>query len=536
MTGVRQPPSLPASLRACPPTGRPARRRAPRSTRPCVPSRRGSARLAHATRSRARSSCSARSWARSSRSRRARTSSRLVERVRRLTIDLRRTGRSVHRRDLRALLELLSEDRIEHLIRAFSLYFHLTNLAEEKQRVRRLQKRARTATRSGLEGSIDAAVRALMRETRDVSAMARSLSIGLVLTAHPTEARRRTLLVALRRAFRLLDRLDDPRLTPAEDADIRRRLREEIALLWRTAALRVERPAPLDEVRTMLVFFDESLFVVTPRLYRALDSALDRGTTTAGPARDSGRTGTRPPHVDAYLRWGSWIGADRDGHPRVTAQTTRDAAAIGADHVLRGYQAVATRLMLTVATAEPPGTGPHPLDARLERDREQLGDAYAELARRFPNEPYRRRFGSIAERLRRTRLRVVDGRDDAGTGYTRPDELLAELDEIRDALVAERMERVAYGELLDLRGSSRHSASMRSRSRSVSTAPSMPRRSARDARARATAEVAADGVAVDEVLETFRAMADIQARYGPEACHRYVISFTRSGRRTCSMC
>ena len=318
---------------------------------------------------------------------------RLVERVRRLTIDLRRTGRSAHRRELLSLLETLPDDRIEHLIRAFSLYFHLTNLAEEKQRVRRLRQRARTATRSGLEGSIDAAVRALMPESREIGPMARSLSIGLVLTAHPTEARRRTLLVALRRAFRLLDRLDDPRLTPAEDADIRRRLREEIALLWRTAALRVERPAPLDEVRTMLVFFDESLFVVTPRLYRALDAALDRGATPAGPARDSGRTGTRPPFIDAFLRWGSWIGSDRDGHPRVTAQTTRDAAAIGADHVLRGYQAVATRLMLTVATAEPPGTGPHPLDERLERDRQRprggLRGARAALPERAVPAPLR---------------------------------------------------------------------------------------------------------------------------------------------------
>ena len=84
-------------------------------------------------------------------------------------------------------------------------------------------------------------------------------------------------------------------------------------------------------------------------------------------------------------------------------------------------------------------------------DRQHLGEAYEELARRFPDEPYRRRFGIIAERLRRTRLRVVDGRDDDATGYRSPDDLLAELDELRDALVAERMERVAYGELLDLR-------------------------------------------------------------------------------------
>ena len=78
-----------------------------------------------------------------------------------------------------------------------------------------------------------------------------------MLTAHPTEARRRTLLVALRRTYALLDQLDDPRLTPAEDADLRRRLREEISLLWHTSVVRAQRPTPIDEVRTAMVFFDE---------------------------------------------------------------------------------------------------------------------------------------------------------------------------------------------------------------------------------------------------------------------------------------
>ena len=174
--------------------------------------------------------------------------------------------------------------------------------------MRRVRKRARTASAGGPEGSIAGgrAPTASRGQPERNQALIAELSIGLVLTAHPTEARRRTMLVALRRVFGLLDRLDDQRITPDEDAEIRRRLREEISLLWRTSALRMERPSPLDEVRNALLFFDESLFVVTPRLYRALDRALDRapwvrrehaGAVRGGPATDSGRTGTRPPAV-----------------------------------------------------------------------------------------------------------------------------------------------------------------------------------------------------------------------------------------------
>ena len=96
-----------------------------------------------------------------------------------------------------------------------------------------------------------------------------------VLTAHPTEARRRTLLVALRRIRRLLDELDAPLTTPDEDADLRRRIREEISLLWHTGDLRAVAPTPLDEVRSALAIFDETLFTVVPRFQRAVDRALD---------------------------------------------------------------------------------------------------------------------------------------------------------------------------------------------------------------------------------------------------------------------
>jgi phosphoenolpyruvate carboxylase len=461
-----------------------------------------------------------------------------VERIRRLTSDIRMTGSTTRQRGLWAILEELDERRVEDLIKAFSLYFHLTNLAEEKHRVRRVRQRARAAGSRGQEGSVEEAVRRLLREdeSADVRALIDDLSIGLVLTAHPTEARRRTMLVALRRVFGLLDQLDDRRIMPSEDADIRRRLREEISLLWRTSVLRLERPTPIDEVRTALLFFDESLFLVTPRLYRALDRALDRAPWVTSPAAgrnhalasDTGRTGTRPPAMRAFLRWGSWVGSDRDGHPHVTADTTREAAAIGADHVLRGLEHVARRLMQTVAPGHPDEELDAALSARLAQDRHDLAGAYADLERNYPAEPYRRRFGSIAERLRQTRHHLVDGHG-LGAGYTAPAALLEEIVELQEALVADGMARVAYGEVQSLRWQVEtfgfHAVSLEVRQHSdVHGAALVSLRGGADSRGTGST----DSVSPEEVLETFRAIGDVQDRFGQEACQRYVISFTRA--------
>ncbi|HSS36069.1 MAG TPA: phosphoenolpyruvate carboxylase, partial [Patescibacteria group bacterium] len=194
----------------------------------------------------------------------------LVERVRRRTIALRRADDPVERAKLAVELDALDLTRAEALIRSFGLYFQLVNLAEERHRVRTLRKRERAARGGILDDSVAEAVRRIWRTGRgldDIVERIGRLSIAPVLTAHPTEARRRTLLVALRRCHRLVERLDDPRLTPDEDRDIRRRLREEISLLWRTADLRSVAPTPLDEVRTAMTYFDETLFTVVPRLY-----------------------------------------------------------------------------------------------------------------------------------------------------------------------------------------------------------------------------------------------------------------------------
>jgi phosphoenolpyruvate carboxylase len=472
----------------------------------------------------------------------------LVERVRRTTIRLRRGDDPSLRSGLVAELAALDPDRAEVVVRAFSLYFRLVNLAEERELVREARRadraRQRSTGRRGSGGvtaapddSLAAAVDWLRGTGLDEAAIETALGrlrISPVLTAHPTEARRRTVLIALRRIERLLGRLSDREIVADEDRDARRRLREEITLLWRTADLRASAVSPLDEVRTALAFFDETLFSVVPRVYREADAALDGGTPGrrggaategSGEATDAGRSGTRSPRTRPFLSWESWIGGDRDGNPAVTADITERTLRIHADHVLRGYEAVATRLAQTIAAVTPLERLSRSLAGRLARDAELLPDLDRQLRRRYPDEPYRQRFGFIAERLRRTRAHLTGQAAPLTGRYAGPAELDGELAEIQDALVADDLPRVAWGEVADLRWQLAtfgfHLAALEVRQHSAA------HRAAEEAigSGELDGEVV-PGVTAAEVLETLRTIAAVQARYGLAAAGRYVISFT----------
>jgi phosphoenolpyruvate carboxylase len=306
------------------------------------------------------------------------------------------------------------------------------------------------------------------------------------------------MLVALRRVYRLLDSLDDPRLTPAEDAEARQRLREEISILWGIAPVRATTPTPLDEVRSAMALFDQTLFVVAPRLYESVERVVGLGDG----------------HVPAFVEWGSWIGGDRDGNPNVTADVTRATMDIQFDHVIRAYEAVCRRLAQTITVAV---ATPELLEKRLAADSAAFPELATELEARFPGEPFRRRLDFMSERLRRTR-------SDEGAGYATVESLASELDEIERALREVGLARVADGELQHLRWQvdtfGFHALSLEVRQHSD------VHRAALSEGAR-TGQVAA-GVSAAEVLETFRAIKDIQRRYGERACHRYVVSFARS--------
>src|SRR5262249_31218551 len=327
-----------------------------------------------------------------------------VERLRRAVIAARAGAEPADgtaASEIAALVAGWPLDRAELVAKAFTVYFHLTNLAEERQRVRTLLGQAPgEGPRRGSPAAPGAQASAEPDGHRLGDLLGR-LRVHPVLTAHPTEARRRAVATALRRIADLVDALDDERGTVGH-AEVRRRLREEIELLWLTAPLRVKPIGPVDEVRTVMAVFDETLFTLAPVMYRALDDACR--------ARDDacrGRGGPAPV-APAFLRFGSWVGADRDGNPLVTAQVTREAAAIQADHALRALENATSRIgrAFTVhAEAAPPGAG---LALALEAAETDHPELLAGLAERSPQEPYRTYLLYLAERLRATRLRQAD--------------------------------------------------------------------------------------------------------------------------------
>ncbi len=400
--------------------------------------------------------------------------------------------------------------RAELVAKAFTIYFHLTNLAEERHRVRTLRGQADLAQEKRGRGaggeSLAAAVAQFAAEPDQLRSCWPGCASQPVLTAHPTEARRRAVATALRRMAGLLAALDAARL-PAELTEVRRRLREEIGLLWLTSPLRVKPIGPVDEVRTVMAVFDDTLFSLAPAFYRALDQAC-RGLP--------GASDEPAPMVTACLRFGSWVGADRDGNPTVTAQVTRDAAAIHAEHALRALENATTRIgrALTIhAAAAPPGAD---LVLALESAQTDHPELLAGIEARSPEEPYRTFLLFLAERLRATRLRQAD------LAYPDCASFLADLRMVQESLRAAGAGRQAFGELQSLIWQAEtfgfHAASLEVRQHSA-------------VHARALGEIEAGGelsAQTTEVLATLRAVAWIQGRFGVDACHRYVVSFTRS--------
>lgn len=295
---------------------------------------------------------------------------------------------------LLALVEALPLEQARGVVKAFATYFQLVNLAEEEERVRVLHRRGQRAAEQGeaMSETIAAAIQRLHEEGTSAEAMQAlldNLFIMPVFTAHPTEAKRRTVLTKLGRIAGFLRTLDFQVLTPHAETDIWKELREEVTSLWQTEETRARQPTVLDEVRNGLYYFESTLFDLVPHIYEELRAALTR---------------TYPDHpfeVPPFLRFGSWIGGDRDGNPFVTLQVTEETLREQKGRILKFYQSVLDRMHGHLSTSDRHGIS-DALQASLEQDAQLFPDRAAFVNVRYAQQPYRKKMFFIYDKLAAT--------------------------------------------------------------------------------------------------------------------------------------
>ena len=324
------------------------------------------------------------------------------ERIRALSRRARRSGRPGPRSELAAAVRALPLDRQGDVLRAFGLYFQLANLAEQHHRLRRRRQYEREG-KPGRE-SLDAAFADLSAAGIDEVGLARAaagVSLELVLTAHPTEATRRTILTAHLRLSRLLRELDDPDLSAAGRDRIGDAIAEEVTGLWETDEVRSLRPRVVDEIRHGLWFFEQSLLEEATDLTRALRRRL--------------------PGVGTPLRFGTWIGGDQDGNPAAGPETIVAALDRARELALQRYRDEVRLLAAFLGVASTLVPILTELAESIARDERELADYAAEIGAQNAGEPYRRKLSFVWRRLGET---LADG----SGGYSSADELLADLD------------------------------------------------------------------------------------------------------------
>jgi len=260
----------------------------------------------------------------------------------------RRAGNAEAGRQLEAEVEALHVDAARAVSAAFTGYFDLVNLAEEYHRVQQLRERETAQYPKPLGESVGEAIATLKNEgvtPVQMQALLDGLSIELVLTAHPTESRRRTVFSKLQRLARLLDHLTNDNLRPREKQKTLSSVRAEVVELWLTDRTRTVRPAVTDEVRMGLHFVESVFWDALPELYADLDQALASYYPEVAP----------PPN---WLRLASWMGGDRDGNPnvdhKVTAETLRLHRGLAVEGHRRTLQELARRLSISDHISPPP--------------------------------------------------------------------------------------------------------------------------------------------------------------------------------------
>ncbi|ASK34735.1 phosphoenolpyruvate carboxylase [Alcanivorax sp. N3-2A] len=347
-----------------------------------------------------------------------------VETIRQAAVESRSSGEMELTR-LRALLDPLDDETLLEVARAFSQFLNLANIAEQRHRERLHRHHQRYPGDPDTDQGLRQVLAGLKSKGVAPSTIAdtlRPLSVELVLTAHPTEVTRRTLIRKYDQMADLLTDLDRPDLTSEESHALRQRLRELILSAWSTDEIRRERPTPVDEAKWGFATIEQSLWRAVPQVMRDIEAELGHAGLEALPADW------------VPIRFASWMGGDRDGNPNVTASVTREvlllARWMAADLYLRDVENLLADLSMHSASDELlQHTGPS-------------------------HEPYRVVLRDVRDRLKITRRRMealVEGRavPDGDEGFVRGQQLLDELLLIDRSLRQVGLAAIADGQLKD---------------------------------------------------------------------------------------
>ena len=405
------------------------------------------------------------------------------------------------------ILEKLTVDQSVDLVRAFSNYFNLANIAEQVHRARVLTAQ-RSAGGSWLTRAVDRIIE-VQKETKeftdaDIQEWINNFSVRPVFTAHPTEAARRSVLSKMNS---IADLLDQP-VSVTRD----RRLSEMVDLLWQTDELRLGQPEPLDEATNALFYLDDLFRMTIPEVLDDFARELERLNVTVAPT-------ARP------LSFGTWIGGDRDGNPNITPEVTKAAITLQVGHFIRVMAGSLDELRQALSVSSRIAGASKQLTDSVAKDLISLPEIEDRFRRQNVEEPYRLKATAIRHRLIQTQRRHAAGEPHVpGRDYESTAQLLADLNLMRESLLAHRGELIAHGLLERI---------IRTVSSFGITHATMDVREHSDAHHHALEQIAAVGVdKIDDrakkTLNTFVAIKELIEKFGPEVIETYIISMTKS--------
>ena len=359
----------------------------------------------------------------------------LVERIRQTSIRFHRDEDKLARRELETILDSMSTSDTVRIVRAFSYFSHLANIAEDQNNIRQMRGRGPGGPRPSLLTQTLSHAKTAGISAAELRRFLGDAQVSPVLTAHPTEVRRKSTIDREMEIAALLERRERVQLTPEEVEASDEQLRRAVLTLWQTNLLRRTKLTVLDEVSNGLSFYDYTFLHEVPRLHCALEDRLNQ--------EEGGTSG----ELASFLTMGSWIGGDRDGNPFVTADVMRGTLRLQSSRVMNFYleelHVLGSELSLAAHLAD-------------------VSDELRALAERSPDksphrsgEPYRLAVSGIYARLTATalRLEVETTRRPVGEAapYASVKEFKADLDVLNRSLIANNSGVIARGRLRSLR-------------------------------------------------------------------------------------